>query len=164
MALTPRQFPVLLIASFLAGIGVTVAAPRVASRVADHFLHMERKEIARAISPDGKVDAVMIRDNCGAPCSYGYSVSVVPRGMNPSKDSQGDIFYAEDMEDAKLTWKQPHLLSIAYRKALIYKFRNLSYPLGESVAEGKDWAYKVEIELEPLSTTGFSYLRPKDLQ
>jgi hypothetical protein len=163
-ALSRGRLFVYLIGSFLGGIVVTVAAPWVASRAADHFIHTEHKEIARVASPDGKVEAVMIRDNCGAPCSYGYSVYIVPRGVKPSADSQGGIFYAEDMEEAQLTWKQPHLLSVGYRKALIYKLRNLSYPFGESGANEGDWTYKVEIQLEPSSSTGFSYLQAKDLQ
>jgi len=161
ISLSRRHLVSYLIASFFAGIAASVAVPLLASRAGDLFWPSEDKEIVRVTSPDGRVDAVMIRDNCGAPCYFGYSVFIVPRGMNPSKGSKGTIFYADDMADEKLTWKQPHLLSIGYSRALIYSFRNVSYPLHEFGKE-ETWLYKVEIQLAPTST-GFSYLESRDL-
>ena len=66
------------------------------------------------------------------------------------------------MLDEKLSWKQPHLLSIAYNRALIHEFRNVAYPLGEYGAKERNWHYKVEIQLAP-SANGFSYLQNSDL-
>ncbi len=140
-----------------------MVVPWLISRAADHVFHLELKEIARVTSPDGAVDAVMIRDNCGAPCSYGYTVFIVPRGETAPSDYERDVFSADDMLDEKLVWKQPHLLAISYSRALIYKFRNVAYPLGEFGAKEKNWQYRVEIQVAP-SSVGFSYLRDNDLR
>ena len=152
-----------LSASFLAGIAAAALAPWLVSRGADHVFPLQLKEIARVTSPDGAVDAVMIRDNCGAPCSFGYSVFIVPRGTRPPRNFAQVVFSADDMTDEKLVWKQPHLLDIAYSQALIHTFRNVSHPFGEFGAKEQNWHYRVEIQLAP-SSSGFSYLREKDLQ
>lgn len=163
ISLSGRRYILYLAVSFLIGILCAVLVPRLISHAADHVFPLALKEIARAPSPDGVVDAVLIRDNCGAPCSYGYSVFIVPKGEPAPSDFERDIFSADDMLDEKLVWKQPHLLNISYSKALIYKFRNLAYPLAEFGAKEKNWSYKVEIQLAP-SSTGFSYLQSSDLR
>ena len=160
--LSERRGVIYLVASFLAGVASAMVVPRLVSHTAEHVFPLALKEIARVPSPDGVVDAVMIRDNCGAPCSYGYTVFVVPKGEPAPNDFEGDVFSADDMVDQKLVWRQSHLLNISYSKALIYKFRNMVYPLGEFGAKEKNWHYKVEIQLVP-SSTGFSYLQQSDL-
>jgi hypothetical protein len=147
-------------ASFLAGIACAVVVPLLLGRAADRLFDV--KEIARVTSPDGAVDAVMIRDNCGAPCSYGYSVFVVPKGQAAPSDLKRNVFSADEMVGERLAWKQAHLLSVVYEKALIYSFRNVSYPLGEFHARQKNWNYKVEIQLGP--PAAFAYLQQKGTQ
>ncbi len=158
ISISGRRYIFYLAISFLGGIVCTVLVPRLISRAADHVFPFAMQEIAREPSPDGVVDAVLIRDNCGAPCSYGYSVFIVPRGKPAPRNFEQDIFSADDMLDEKLVWKQPYLLDITYKRALIYKFRNVAYPLGEFGAKEHDWHYRVEIRLAP-SSSGFSYLR-----
>lgn len=161
--LSERRGFIYLIVSFLSGVVSAVVVPWLVSHAAEHVLPLGLKEIARVPSPDGVVDAVMIRDNCGAPCSYGYTVFIVPKGETVPNDFERDVFSADDMPDQKLVWKQPHLLNISYSRALIYKFRNMAYPLGEFGAKEKNWNYKVEIQLVP-SSPGFSYLQQDDLR
>ena len=108
------------------------------------------------ISPDGVVDAVLIQDNCGALCSFGYSVFVVPRGQRAPRDFERAVFHADSMVDEKLTWKSERVLEIAYSKAEIYKFRNISYPLGEYGAKEKNWKYRVEVRLAPSAGSALS--------
>lgn len=103
----------------------------------------------------------MIRDNCGVPCSYGYSIFIVPKGTAAPENFDQVVFSADDMVDGKLGWRQPHLLDISYSKAKIYKFRNFSFPFGEFGAKEKNWVYRVEIRLAP--SDGFSYLQERDL-
>ena len=142
---------------------MAVIVPRLVLVAAGRAFPLALKEIARVTSPDDAVDAVMIRDNCGAPCSYGYSIFIVPRGATAPKDFAQVVFSADDMVNETLVWKQPHLLDISYSKATIYKFRNFSFPFGEFGAKEKNWVYKVEIQLAP-SSNGFYYLQERDLK
>ncbi len=160
--LSDRRRVLYLVASFLAGATSAVVVPWLISLAANHIFPLALEEIARVPSPDGAVDAVMIRDNCGAPCPFGYTVFIVPKGKPAPSDFRRDVFSADDMLDEKLSWKQPHLLSIAYNRALIHEFRNVAYPLGEYGAKERNWHYKVEIQLAP-SANGFSYLQNSDL-
>jgi hypothetical protein len=163
MIILPRRLVVYLGASFLVGMAVGFAAPWLIARAADRVFPLQLKEIARVTSPDGRVDAVIVRDNCGAPCSYGYTVFVLPNGESTPHDFERAVFSADDMLDEKLVWKQPHLLAISYSRALIYKFRNVAYPFGEFGASQRNWDYRVEIQLAP-SSVRFSYLRDSDLR
>jgi hypothetical protein len=151
----PRALSVLL--SFIAGVAVGIVAPRLFHDVADKVLFPEhRREIARATSPDGTVDAVMEGIECGAPCSSGYSVSVVPKGAPPPKDPVQQVFIADAVVNAQIRWNEPHLLDISYDKAFIHSFRNVTYPLGRR-GNVESWRYAVEIHLSP-SSARFSYL------
>jgi len=151
----PRGLSIFL--SFIAGIVVGVVAPRLLRGGADKVLFPEhRHEIARATSPDGTVDAVMEGIECGAPCSSGYSVSVVPKGGPPPKDTVQQVFVADDVVNAQIRWNEPHLLDISYDKAFIHSFRNVTYPLGRP-GNVESWRYAVEIHLSP-SSARFSYL------
>lgn len=143
--------------SFAAGIAVGIFGPQLLRGGVDRVLFPEqRHEIARATSPDGMVDAVMEGIECGAPCSSGYSVSVVPKGSAPLKDPVQQVFIADDMVNAQIRWDEPHLLDISYGKALIDNFRNVTYPFGRAGDVGS-WHYAVEIHLTPSSPT-FSFL------
>ena len=51
------------------------------------------EEIARVSSPDGSLDAVMIREQLWSSlCSFGYSAFVVPRGEAAPKDLESSCF------------------------------------------------------------------------
>lgn len=151
----PRTVFVFL--SFIVGVVAGIAAPRLIRRGADKLLFPEhRHEIARATSPDGTVDAVMEGIECGAPCSSGYFVSVVPKGSAPLKNAVQQVFVADNMVNAQIRWDEPHLLDISYDKAFINNFRNVAYPFGRAGDVGS-WHYAVEIHLTPSSST-FSYL------
>ncbi len=143
--------------SFIAGIAVGIVAPRLIRGGADRLLFPEhRREIARATSPDGTVDAVMEGIECGAPCSSAYFVSVVPKGSTALRDPVQQVFVADDMVNAQIRWSEPHLLDITYDKAFIHNFRNVAYPFGRAGDVGS-WRYAVEIHLIP-SSPRFSYL------
>ncbi|HKV61528.1 MAG TPA: hypothetical protein VJO16_06425 [Candidatus Acidoferrum sp.] len=143
--------------SFIAGIAIGTMAPRLIRGAVDRQLFPEhRREISRATSPDGTVDAVLEGIECGAACSSGYSVSVVPKGNAPLKDPVQQVFAADDMVNAQIRWDEAHLLDISYDKAFIHNFRNVAYPFGRAGDEGS-WRYAVEIHLIP-SSPRFSYL------
>lgn len=145
---------------FVAGIACTLVIPRLADIVLgrlgfqDHY-----REVGRVTSPDGAVDAVMEEADCGAPCSAGFFVSIVPRNApalrNP--DKQQLVFAGDDLSNARVRWSEPHLVEIGYDKGLINSFHNVVYPFGRQ-GNIESWRYAVEIRLAP-SSSGFSYLK-----
>jgi hypothetical protein len=116
--------------SFIAGVVVAIFAPRLVRSGIDRTLFpIHRREITRSTSPDGTVDAVLESVDCGVPCASEYSVSIVPKGSGVPTDTAQYVFSASDVVSPKTRWKQPHLLEVAYDRALIDNFRNVTYPL-----------------------------------
>jgi hypothetical protein len=146
---------------FSAGVICAIVAPKLFRLGLSHVVFPEhRVELSRVTSPDADVDAVMIRSDCGARCSTNYSVFLVPKGNRVRENSDQAAFSAVDMSDEHLAWKQPHLLEVAYGRAFILGFQNVSYPFKETVKSQKP-IYRVEIRLAPISP-GFSYLTEAD--
>ena len=109
------------------------------------------QEIERVKSPDGIVDAVLVRGGGGATTGFVFSVFIVPSGMPFDEKSElfnqeDALFSAEHLENLKLMWKEPKFLEIRYDKARIFKFKN--YWRKEQV---QDYKYVVEIRLVPLN-------------
>jgi hypothetical protein len=142
---------------FVAGIVVTLGTTWLLHASTRHFLGQNLHEIARATSPDGAVDAVLLINGCGAMCADNYLVTVVPKGTNAPADIENYLFSADDMADGQIRWRQSHLLEISYNKALIYQFRNLSHPFAKP-GNIESWKYRVEVRLAPASPD-FSYLQ-----
>lgn len=146
------------VGAFIAGIAVTALGPTLINNVLSRMILPEHRwEVARVASPDGTVDAVMMGSGCGPLCADTYLVTVVPKGAKAPTDNERYAFSADDMVDAQLHWKQPHLLEIAYKKARINDFRNVSYPFAK-FGDQASWEYEVELRLAP-SSPGFSYLQ-----
>jgi hypothetical protein len=146
------------VGAFITGIVVTAFGPSlVNSALSRIILPEQRREVARVPSPDGTVDALMVGSSCGPLCSDTYLVTVVPKGGKVPTDVERYAFSANDMVDAQLHWKQPHLLEIGDKKALINDFRNVSYPFAK-FGDQSSWRYKVDLRLAP-SSEGFSYLQ-----
>jgi hypothetical protein len=146
------------VGAFIMGVMVTAFGPSlVNSALSKIILPEHRWEAERVASPDGTVDAVMVGSGCGPLCSDTYQVTVVPKGASAPTEVEQYAFSADDMVDAQLHWKQPHLLEIVYKKARINDFRNISYPFAK-FGDRASWEYKVEIRLAP-SSEGFSYLQ-----
>jgi len=156
-----RRHTLSVFLSFFVGVAVAVFLTWLVHGGIDRvFFPVHRQEVARVTSPDGAVDAVMENMDCGAPCPSEYSVSVVAKGGSVPTDRTQYVFLAADAVSLQIRWKQPHLLEIAYDRAFIDSFRNVTYPLGTAGNE-ESWRYGVEIRLAP-SSTGFSYLENGD--
>lgn len=105
----------------------------------------ECEEIQRLRSPDGKVDAVLVRCNGGATTSYSYRLSLVPPG---GKNEDGDeTLLADHVSNLELSWAKPKFLEIHYQQARIFRFSNF----WES-AKIENGRYIVEIRLVPASS------------
>ena len=119
-----------------------------------------RAEEIRVASPDGRLDAVMIREMYGgAVGGIEWRVYIVPRGLAVPSKYQNPVFGASDLTAEKLVWLQPHLLEIGYDRAAIEGFRNL-WALDEvdNVGSSGEGDYFVEIRLAPSSE--YSRLTP----
>ena len=118
------------------------------------------QEIERVKSPDGTVDAVLVRGGGGATTGFDFSVFIVPSGTPFDEkselfNSEIDLFGADHLENLKLVWREPKFLEIRYDKARIFKYRN--YWRRKEV---QDYKYVVEIKLVP--TNDKSSLDEKD--
>ncbi|GEM_PF-3005362 len=116
------------------------------------FWEVGREEVSRVTSPDGLVDAVLVRVNAGAMSSDVYQLYIVPRGVKPREDIRYANFVATGLREERLTWVKPYLLEIGYDRAHILYFANLWHD--ETVW---DKQYYAELRLAPKSSS-YSYL------
>lgn len=119
-----------------------------------------RTEEIRVTSPDGRLDAVMVREMYGgATGGIQWDVFIVPKGVPAPSDGQRSLFSASDLTAEKLVWRQPHVLEIGFDEAAIEEFRNL-WALDEidRVGSSGEGDHFVEIRLAPSSE--YSRLTP----
>src|SRR5882672_5090827 len=103
---------------FLIGCGESGQAPK--TRI---FLGSEE---ARVTSPNGQLDAVIIReDGGGAAGGWEWYVYIVAKGSGVDEHKSHPIFNAGTLTGQKLAWSQANLLEINYDIADIEHFRNL---------------------------------------
>jgi hypothetical protein len=80
-----------------------------------------RDEVARATSPSGKIDAVLVETNGGATTSFGYEVFVVPAQGSTWLHKRVAFLYAaarsEQAYGVNLKWAGPVDLTIEYLQA-----------------------------------------------
>ena len=77
-------------------------------------------EVARARSPDGRLEAVLVERNAGATTSFGYVVHVVPVGDTPGTHEVAFVYGAVRNTSAygvNLRWLSSHQLRIEYWNA-----------------------------------------------
>jgi hypothetical protein len=97
-----------------------------------------RDEVARVVSPSGKVDAVLIETNGGATTSFGYDVFLVPSGGNNFDDgTKVAHFYSAGRNKSaygvNLVWRGKQL-TVEYLDAKIEKLlQNTATVAGETV-------------------------------
>jgi hypothetical protein len=122
---------------------------------------VDRRELVRSTSPDGKFDAVLVADYWGgAVGGIDWFVYIVKKGGTAPNDANKALFWSDSMRGGKIRWKQAHLVEIDYDRAQINRFRNMwALDEIESVgAYGQD-DYYVELRLAPTSQD-FSLLQP----
>lgn len=76
-------------------------------------------EVLRVTSPDGKVDALLFEDGCGAPCSFVYEVRLARKGSRFGQ-SVAWLDAATRNDNAwgvNLKWSDSQNLSVEYLKA-----------------------------------------------
>src|SRR5258708_1271377 len=107
-------------------------------------------EELRVTSPNGRLDAVLIReDGGGAAGGWEWYVYIVAKGNPVVRPRSRSTFNAGTLTDEKLVWTQEHLLEIHYDIAEINQFTNI---WGSSeIQNGREGRneYLVEIWLGP---------------
>lgn len=101
------------------------------------------EEVSRIPSPDGLVDAILIRKNVDATVATPYEICIVPTG---SKVSCEALIRGDHFENLNIAWKEPQLLEISYSKGRIFNFTN--FWQSDKV---QNFKYIVELRLKPLS-------------
>jgi hypothetical protein len=79
-----------------------------------------KDEVARVVSPSGKVDALLFESNGGATTSFGYEAYVVERGAKPTGSPVVSLYGAvrnEHAYGANLVWSSPDSLAVEYLSA-----------------------------------------------
>src|ERR1700739_646601 len=75
-------------------------------------------EDARVTSPDGALDAVLVREDGGDALSgFEWHAFIVAKGGAADIHKSKEIFRASRLANEKLAWSQPHLLEIHYGTA-----------------------------------------------
>jgi len=112
------------------------------------------EELARVTSPNGNLDAVLMRYTYGGAAGGGVDSNVyIVRKDSPVVSKPGhEILRADPMSGGALVWKRNHMLQIQYDVAHIQAFRNL-WGLSEieNVGPTGERDFEVEIQLVPKS-------------
>jgi len=102
-------------------------------------------EIDRIKSPDGMVDAVHVRGNCGATTPFSENIFIVQNGAKtPVPKDRYQFFIADYVEGLKLKWRGSKVLEIYYTEARIFHFTNFWHS-----KDVQNFTYVVEIRLRP---------------
>ncbi len=105
----------------------------------------ESIETKRITSPDGLVDAILLKTNAGATTSYGYDLFIVIKGAAGEKLSLDySKFSADKINDIRITWLENKVLQIDCKSARIFRFSNFWQS-----KDVQDYRYIVEIRISP---------------
>lgn len=110
-------------------------------------------EVKRVGSVDKKVEAVLIKNDCGATTSDVYSVSIM--GIGEKLNDKNIVFKADHIEGLLILWRGEKFLEIKYKQARIFHFTNFWQS-----KEVDNFSYIVEVRETSLSK--FNALSPRD--
>lgn len=108
------------------------------------------EEVMRVRSPDGRHEAVIISVIGHVLGNNSHLLYIVPAGRKfDKKDSSFTRSYLSIrcFDGLQLIWRDPNILEIQYKEALIDEFRNCA-----NLTEKPDSPYVVELRLAPIST------------
>lgn len=81
---------------------------------------MTAREVAREVSPDGRIDLVLTEHNPGATASFVYRVHVLPHGGAPSDAAAAELYGATRSRSAygaDLRWQDERTAVVEYLQA-----------------------------------------------
>jgi len=122
--------------------------------VPDQEVFSTSAEQSRVTSPNGQLDAVLVRDPYGPAAGGGvnWNVYITLKGTPIHMKTAHEFFRADPLTGGHLVWKGYHTLEIHYDIADIQEFRNL-WGLHEvqDVGSRGERDFEVEIRLVPAS-------------
>jgi hypothetical protein len=121
----------------LAGCGKSI--------VGDWVFH----EVKRVRSSDGQFDAVILTGDAGATTRTATVVRVIKAGVKIGSEKPPDyevVFWAADVKNLVVLWKQPKLVDICFDEASIDQFKNHM-----EIQRSQDTWDVIELRLRPTS-------------
>lgn len=86
------------------------------------------EQISRLTSPDGVLDAVVVRVDKGALGSNLYYLYIVPRGTgNVESSGEDPMMETSEGDELKVRWEKPHFLAVDIADSHVKSFVNLWY-------------------------------------
>jgi hypothetical protein len=148
-----------LVTGFLVGVSMCFVGPSLMRRVFPPD-RTNAVELARAASPDGLFDVVLVRDEWGGGMGgCMWFVFILPKGEKLPGKYEKAVFAADRLTQPTIVWKQSHLIEIKYDKAEIERFQNVWAWWDDRQSDSQRKTYFVEIRLAP-STPDYSILTP----
>lgn len=95
-------------------------------------------EVARVVSPSGKVDAVLFETNGGATTSFGYDIYIVEHGAKPSGSPAISLYGAvrsQSAYGANLKWVSPNSVAVEFLSAKSTKIKKPTLSLGDQIVQ-----------------------------
>jgi hypothetical protein len=95
-------------------------------------------EVARTISPDGRVDAVLFETNGGATTSYGYRMYVVEHGAKPVGPPAISLYGAvrnNSAYGANLKWLSHESVAVEYLSAESTSINRSTITIGNKIVQ-----------------------------
>lgn len=92
-----------------------------------------KDEVARVVSPDGNIDAVLFETNGGATTSFGYEVYVVAHGAQPSGSPAVSLYGAvrnHHAYGANLRWASADSVAVEFLSAKSTKIDRQAQSIG----------------------------------
>jgi hypothetical protein len=92
-----------------------------------------KDEVARVVSPTGRVDAVVFETNGGATTSFGYEIYVVEHGAQPAGSPAISLYGAvrnEHAYGANLKWASPDSIAVEFLSAKTAKINQQTQSIG----------------------------------
>jgi hypothetical protein len=111
------------------------------------------EEMQRVKSPDGVVDAVLVRGGGGATTGFSFSIFLVRSGTGfdqkaASFEQDRAVFRSDHHDGLHLVWTKPQFLEIRFAKARIFHFANFWHS-----SDVQNYRYVVEVRLIPLDAS-----------
>jgi len=134
----------------------TLAATMVFASCTGFVGEWHYEEIQRVKSPDGVVDAVLVRGGGGATTGFVFAVFLVRSGTTfdekaASFEQDRAVFRDDHHDGLQLVWTKPQSLEIRFAKARIMHFSN--FWASEDV---QNYRYVVEVRLVPLEASSLT--------
>lgn len=95
-------------------------------------------EVARVVSPNGKIDAVLFETNGGATTSFGYDIYVVKHGAKPSGSPAIALYGAvrsQSAYGANLKWVSSNSVAVEFLSAKSTEIKKTTLSIGDQIVQ-----------------------------